>query len=208
MASNTSLDAQNIRFFINEGRCFLSGETLFPISVPKDSDDEKCLVAPFGVKVFDEKKTLSVTLSDSLLQDIEKFEGEMWEKMIQEEYFQGCKKYHSNIRKNQNGNLLNLKVTDKTVCMQFDRKRGTFTKCSTDKILPQSRLGMIVKLGSPWRYPIGREERAGISLYVDQVVIMGAGKAIAKKTHVLKDMIAQQSKKKLKFMDHIENDSN
>lgn len=189
-----NLDASSIvPNYVNE-KLYLGGKTDFILCATTDPNEG--LVVPFGVSTWGEKSVLSVKASREMCQRWCEFEQEIWNKIKGEDFCAGAKSFHSVLQEKEQGSLLNVKIGQKTVFYKRDEKTGQISKIKMEQILPQSKIAMSIKLGSPWVYKIGNVLKCGITVYADNVFLLSAGKAKKERGNTLMDFMKSNKKRK------------
>ena len=202
-----SLNSENIRFFENEGRYYTAGERTFSV-VDTSFTGEHGLVAPFGIKNFDDKNFLSVLLTPELKQTIETFESEIQTKAKEQmpEFLSGTQGFHSCIKtNNDNEAYISLKINEKTLVETYDVKKKSFSKTSITTVPPGCKISFNCTINHPWSFVIDKKNKWGLAIKTDEVVIYNDGtlkrKVVSQQKKSIKQQILQASKKKTKMID-------
>ena len=207
---NINLDTCKLRFFENEGRAFACGEKSFQLWDPS-LKGENALVAPFGVKTYDEKSVLCLIVPDDLADKFQQFEQCVQEKMTSSipEFIKGTQTFHSCIKTNQQGQkILTVKVNSDTCIEMYDVKKGTFSRVKMDGVPSGSRLSLGFTMKHPWKFEINNVMKYGVSFIATDIVLYNDGdlkRKISDGKKSIKDLMTQGSKKKkTKMMDYKE----
>lgn len=202
-----SLNADNIRFFENEGRFYTTGERTFFV-LDSTFTGQHGLVAPYGIKKFEDKNLLTVLLTPELKQAIETFETEFELKASKEipNFLDGTQGFHSCIKtNNDNESYISLKINEKTSLETYDVKKKTFSKTPITSVPPGCKISFNCTINHPWTFTIDKKMKWGFAIKTDEVVIYNDG-SLKRKTDyqpkkTIKQLILQGAKKKIKMID-------
>jgi len=202
-----SLSASNIKFFENEGRYYTSGDRTFSV-MDTTFTGQNGLIAPYGIKNFDDKNLLTVLLNPELKQEIETFESELQEKALKQmpDFLNGTQGFHSCIKtNNDNEAYITLKITPKTQVETYDVKKKTFSKTSITSVPPGCSISFNCTINHPWSFTIDKQQKWGVAIKTDEVVIYNDGtlkrKVVEQQKKSIKQQILQGTKKKIKIID-------
>lgn len=207
---NINLDTSKLRFFENEGRAFACGEKSFQLW-DSSLKGENALIAPFGVKTYEEKSVLCIKVPKDLAEKIQQFEESVCEKMNESisEFLKGTQEFHSCIKLNDQGeHLFTVKIDSDTCIEMYDVKKGTFSRVKMDGVPSGSRLSLGFAMKHPWKFEINKMMKYGVGLIAKDIVLYNDGdlkRKISDAKKSIKDLMLQGSKKKkTKMMDYKE----
>lgn len=191
------------KVFENEDRLFFSGNRDFMLNIP-DENQNGTLSLPFGISSFDDREICAVELTKDLVDDIVKFEQEIWQQIKPLDWAKTTKSFHSNIKTNNEVPSMNLKITPETEFLYYDHKKGTFSKIKKQEIPKQAQAAIACKARHPWKFEIKNVAKCGVSFEATQIIVYWTPKNKKTKRITLKDVITGQQKKKTKLMEHKE----
>lgn len=207
---NINLDTSKLRFFENEGRAFSCGEKSFQLW-DSSLKGENALIAPFGVKTYDEKSVLSLIVSDKVKDALLQFEESIKTKLQRNipDFLKGTQVFHSFLKKTDEGeNLFTIKVNSDTCIEMYDVKKGVFSRVKMDAIPSGSKLSLGFTMKHPWKFDISNVMKYGTSLIATDIILYNDGELKKKiadsKKRNIKDLMIAGSKKKTKMMEHKE----
>lgn len=202
-----SLNADNIKFFENEGRYYTAGDRSFSV-LDTSFTGQHGLIAPYGIKNFDDKNLLTVLLTPELKQTIETFEAELQTKAQDQmpDFLTGTQGFHSCIKtNNDNESYITLKINEKTSMETYDVKKKTFSKTTLTTVPPGCKISFNCTINHPWSFIVDKKQKWGIAIKTDEVVIYNDGTLKRKSEYQpkksIKQFILQGNKKKIRMID-------
>lgn len=202
---DSKLSPSGIKFFEKEDRAYTCGKTTFHL-MDSSLKGEHALVAPYGVRTYEEKSVLPVIVPDNIRDDILALEKTIQERMIEQipGFISGCQQFHSNLKTNeQNETILTLKLSPTTLIESYDVKKGSFSKLKLDSLPAGSKVSIGFTLRHPWKYSIDNNMKYGVSFSASDIVVFNDGslkRQLTIESQSIKDLMLLKSKKKTKMM--------